>query len=249
MIAAAAVEEDIFLRLDAVKKYRRGAAVTSNGFQPSGMIAGSRKLKQESEAAARLLAAIVRGDSVTFDALVNQVNLNFEVRFEDIYITPLIAAVISDRTEFIGPLIQAGADPDLTNSEDLTALDIATIRDNAEAIQALAAGGADLSKNNPLFRAASFGDLNALRALIAAGANPNQEENQMTPLQMAAYLGNSEVISILLENGADSGVAFQGNASPADLVCGCVVADSDVVRKRCNFGGCGSPATIRALFD
>ncbi len=58
--------------------------------------------------------------------------------------------------------------------------------------------------SSPLHLAAMNPDQSALRALLAAGANPNAHDaNGATPLHMAAYASRPEHAKILLEAGAD----------------------------------------------
>ncbi len=56
----------------------------------------------------------------------------------------------------------------------------------------------------PLHRAACGGRVNAVRFLCQSGADPNVQQATFkgTPLQYAATLGHTQVISVLLENGA-----------------------------------------------
>jgi len=58
--------------------------------------------------------------------------------------------------------------------------------------------------SSPLHLAAMNPDKSALRALLAAGANPNgRDQNGATPLHMAAYASRAEHARMLLEGGAD----------------------------------------------
>lgn len=58
--------------------------------------------------------------------------------------------------------------------------------------------------STPLHLAAMNGDTSAMKALIAAGADPNaRDEIGSTPLHMAAYASRAEHAQILLEAGSD----------------------------------------------
>lgn len=58
--------------------------------------------------------------------------------------------------------------------------------------------------NAAVFRAASDGELESMRSLLAAGANVNQREYEgETPLMYAAAAGRTEMVLFLLEMGAD----------------------------------------------
>lgn len=58
--------------------------------------------------------------------------------------------------------------------------------------------------STPLHLAAMNGDASAMKALLAAGANPNARDNEgATPLHMAAYASRADYVKLLLEAGAD----------------------------------------------
>lgn len=59
----------------------------------------------------------------------------------------------------------------------------------------------------PLHLAATNPDLSALKALVAAGADPNARDNEgLTPLHMAAYTQKATHAQLLLEAGADPSI-------------------------------------------
>ena len=60
-----------------------------------------------------------------------------------------------------------------------------------------------------------------LRLLLRIGANPNQpvEEGGLTALHTAAQWGNSAVIRLLVENGADPSVKTTSGSTALDLAC------------------------------
>lgn len=57
--------------------------------------------------------------------------------------------------------------------------------------------------NPPLFRAAEGGDLREVRALVENGADPNTFGEKVSVLQIAAGKGYREIVTFLLDNGAD----------------------------------------------
>ena len=62
--------------------------------------------------------------------------------------------------------------------------------------------------STPLHLAATNPDISALKALLAAGADPNARDGEgATPLHMAAYTQNAKHSQLLLEAGADPGSA------------------------------------------
>src|SRR5438552_810396 len=56
-----------------------------------------------------------------------------------------------------------------------------------------------------LLDAARTGDLATLKALLAAGADPNDFEDEYAPLMFAAERGDAEAVRLLLARGAKAG--------------------------------------------
>ncbi|VDK73322.1 unnamed protein product [Litomosoides sigmodontis] len=62
----------------------------------------------------------------------------------------------------------------------------------------------NIRHSSPLHYAAGFGRIDCVRALLAAGANVDQaDDNGLVPLHNASSFGHVDVVKILLENGAD----------------------------------------------
>ncbi|KAK7062497.1 hypothetical protein R3P38DRAFT_2835456 [Favolaschia claudopus] len=96
------------------------------------------------------------------------------------YPTALLLAVKQRRdAEFTRILLSSGANPDIPDSEDCTALQAASAN----------------------------GDREIVKLLLAHGANPNLEGGQYgTALQAAAAAGHTEIVKLLLEHGADASI-------------------------------------------
>jgi uncharacterized protein len=60
--------------------------------------------------------------------------------------------------------------------------------------------------NSPLCSAIVKGDLNAVKVLIEYGSNVNELSNDFTPLMLAARYNRTDIVAILLKNGADISV-------------------------------------------
>lgn len=105
-------------------------------------------------------------------------------------------------------LLKSGADVNTRQSDGSTALHLAVLRDQQEAVTALLNAGADpvlLNRNgiSPLFLAVQNGNAEIVSSLLKAGADPNTlSETGETILMTAAYTGKPEVVSLLLANGA-----------------------------------------------
>ncbi len=92
--------------------------------------------------------------------------------------------------EMVNALLEKGADPNLSRSEDI-----------------IAGGG-----ETPLHAAVGSGNVEIVRALLEAGADPSMEdEDGKAPLHSAS---ESQVAEVLLENGADPSARDSGGRTP-----------------------------------
>jgi ankyrin repeat protein len=151
--------------------------------------------------------------------------------------TALMLAVAGGHTEFSALLLDKGANPTLTEQRGYTALHFAALNaSRLELVKALLAHGANPNARTtkdsprtsnsgvsfkgatPLFFAASVGNFQGLRALVAGGADPYMKTDSGTaPLQVATWGGNPynhdwtedekknlfETTKVLVELGAD----------------------------------------------
>jgi ankyrin repeat protein len=84
----------------------------------------------------------------------------------------------------------------------------------AAAQQAGAAADPD-TKGAQIFKAAQNGDLDQLKALLEAGARPDYTNSSgVTPLMVAAGLGNTGIAKALLDRGADENAKTPGGYTP-----------------------------------
>jgi len=132
--------------------------------------------------------------------------------------SPLGRAVADDNEQEVQRLLTQGADP-CEKVGEFTAFDWAQ-GDNREWLQSDAIKTkiykilldkayerytAGHPCENIIFYAARLGDGEKIRRLIAKGENPNigQEFWESSPLGIAAYYGNKDAVSALVEGGAD----------------------------------------------
>ena len=118
------------------------------------------------------------------------------------------AANSGDVTE-IGKLIADGANVDSQNEKQRTAVHVAALASNENALKALAKAGADLNaleyqKYDIVTIAAVANDPEFLRTALQLGANPGNTTSiyDGTALIAAAHLGHHEVVQILIDAGA-----------------------------------------------
>jgi len=72
--------------------------------------------------------------------------------------------------------------------------------------------------STPLHLAATNPDVSALKALLAAGADPNAKDAEgATPLHMAAYTQNAKHSQLLLEAGADPYAKTNAGRDPTSM--------------------------------
>lgn len=116
-------------------------------------------------------------------------------------LTPLMTAVYTENIEMTSFILEKGADVNFKSSQGWTALDLAKQKEHRQLIQLLHQAGC--FKNADLIYAARIGDADWVAALIDAGADVNEKnEDQETPLLWASFNGHLKVVRYLLDNGA-----------------------------------------------
>ncbi len=104
----------------------------------------------------------------------------------------------------IQTLVELGAEIDAANGEGATALDIAVVeKDSILAEHLLALGAKDRRMDGELILAIHQGSTSEVRALLAAGADPNRQMPRYgLPLTLAAQKGNPDILGLLIQAGA-----------------------------------------------
>jgi uncharacterized protein len=135
--------------------------------------------------------------------------------------TPLMAAALRGHVAVVTALLEGGADPNLQeNNAGQTALMWALSQHHSAVVDVLVSHRADVnlaskSGSTPLMFAAQ-GSLESARALLAAGARPNDvhPDTGQTALIIASTMGNTDIVALLLDNGADPAIV-DGNTFTA----------------------------------
>lgn len=123
--------------------------------------------------------------------------------------TALHWAVEQDDQEIAQLLVRAGADVRATNRYGVTPLYAACLNGSRSMIELLLEGGADpntaVAGETALMTAARTGNLDALNALVARGADVNAKEpsQRQTALMWAAAENHAKAVELLVQRGAD----------------------------------------------
>ncbi|XP_014222067.1 ankyrin-1-like [Trichogramma pretiosum] len=189
--------------------------------------------------------------------------------------SPLYMAVDHDCYGIAEALLEAGARIDESRAGSCSLINLA-LRKGPEASRRWLAlltsydcDGDDLDLvdahelKTPLIRSIEEQDVALVSKLLSKGASPNLEafsvEGYMSPLNLAAHLGNEELASLLLEHGARAGAnealrhaAMHGKLGLVEMLLGRAPVDPASV----NLDGCTAlhlavineqPETVRAL--
>ena len=133
------------------------------------------------------------------------------------------AAYLND-AESTALLIRAGANVNAKNNYNVTPLALAAEQGNAVIIDQMLKAGADPndpihflnSAETPLHHAARAGSIDAVNALILAGAKINAREtwNGQSAIMWAAAEGHAQVVQALIDGGADIHARSNGTTTP-----------------------------------
>lgn len=135
--------------------------------------------------------------------------------------TPLSEACARGHVACVTLLLQHGASP---KGSSLSASPIheAAAKGHPECIESLVHHGADVDQHtdqsgSPLYIACTNQHLSTVRKLLQLGASVNRSKDGDSPLHTAARLSNPELVSVLLEHGADCNCRDTQGKQPLDL--------------------------------
>ncbi|XP_063744832.1 ankyrin repeat and SOCS box protein 14 isoform X2 [Eleginops maclovinus] len=153
-----------------------------------------------------LFLAVVHGlrDNATF-LLQNASSPDLQNDEQD---SPLVAAILNDQYDLATLLLRYRANVDQTGPLNRTALHESAFLGLENFVHLLLESSADpnardIKKKTPLALAAQNGHLNVVEALLQKGANVSCESESGPVLFDAVGSGNPDIISLLLDHGAD----------------------------------------------
>ncbi len=125
--------------------------------------------------------------------------------------TALILAAVKNNVEIVKILLEHGADVNIVEITGATALDIAEANNNQKIVNLLLEYGSKESQDDwlPLTQAFIDKDIKKIDSLLKKGNGINQPDGNATALMHAAVMGDSEMIKLLLEYGADINLKSQ----------------------------------------
>ena len=109
---------------------------------------------------------------------------DWDADFNEVWLTPLRAAIRGDHSDIALLLLERGADSETLRSVDQTALCMASSRGHADVMRSLIDRGADLNAKS-------------------RDRGEDGLEVEWTPLHAASYKGHRDTVILLLERGAD----------------------------------------------
>ncbi|CAL8325418.1 unnamed protein product [Merluccius merluccius] len=136
--------------------------------------------------------------------------------------SPLVAAMLNDQYDLATLLLRYNANVDQTGSLDRTALHEAAFLGLENFVHLFLESGAnpnayDIKRKTPLALAAQNGHLNVVEILLQKGSNVEKSEFG-TVLFEAAASGNPDIVSTLLDHGADANIPLYSGHLPIHRV-------------------------------
>lgn len=137
--------------------------------------------------------------------------------------TPLTIAADKGHVKILQMLLDGGADPNLLNQVQDSALGYAASKGFVKIVKILLEKGADPNlvlhdQLIALFAATSTANDEIVKLLLEAGTNVNHQDiNGNTPLIQTSVKNNETIIKLLLDHGADPNLLGIGGISPLSL--------------------------------
>ena len=170
---------------------------------------------------ARFAVAIEDDDLDKVRALLDSgLSADTHIDYGENFETPLMKAARSGTLEIARLLLARGADVNVQDGEQTTALEAAISRDQTAMVALLLEKGAEPNTVNKymqsaLSNAAAAGNLEVTEMLLKAKARPELPGLVLTPMMFGAFAGNTDLIRLLVRYGADVNYASKETGQSA----------------------------------
>ena len=114
--------------------------------------------------------------------------------------TLIMLAIENGYPDIVSLLVKKGADVNITDDDDLSALRYACMKGDTETVSVLMENGAEYI--DTLMWLIKKGDTEIVSMLLKKGANVNAKHNGSTALMKASARGHTDIVGMLLEKGA-----------------------------------------------
>lgn len=160
--------------------------------------------------------------------------------------SPLHQSAFGGWLEVVRALVESGAELDAADSGGITALSYACTS-HSSVVEYLVERGAEVSRINsdgtetPLCLACMLANRNSVEALLRGCADPNQEIHSRYvkgyPLNLAAELGSSNIVAMLIEYRANVDALTGNGESPLILASGNMIDEVQFRKTRREISG------------
>lgn len=157
---------------------------------------------------------------------VNKVNKNGK--------SPLIEAIYHNHYDIAEFLIDSGADISLQDKNTGTSMHIASAKGNVEILQLLIDNGANVNEisnrleETPIWQAVRWGKIEAVKFLLANGADPHAEvgwSGTLLHLSVCTLKNKHEITKLLIDKGLDVNAVDEYGKTPIYSAIGTMQTD------------------------
>lgn len=173
----------------------------------------------------KLLDCAKRGELEAVNSAIDEAGDRLQLGWRNAEgLTATLAAASLGRVVMVRHLLNAGADPDEVDAEQLSGLYYAATNDVPQLVDVYADAGADMDpvdkdQQTPMHMAAKKGYASVVSSLVKANASTSMVErwDSRTALHLAASAGHDDVCEVLLQAGANGNAKDRSEDTPLHL--------------------------------